>query len=68
MLTGTVAAAEAPCRVVLYQTNIGNAGEWLEEVLGHRPAGLGPAERLAYHREQSKPAVEQLRAWCEELG
>ena len=35
-----VAAAEAAYRVVLYQTNIGNAGEWLEEVLGHRPAGL----------------------------
>ena len=34
-------AAEAAYRVVLYQTNIGNAGEWLEEVLGHRPAGLG---------------------------
>ena len=46
VLTGTVAdgeaaaAVEAAYRVVLYQTNIGNAGEWLEEVLGHRPTGL----------------------------
>ena len=37
---GEAAAAEAAYRVVLYQTNIGNAGEWLEEVLGHRPTGL----------------------------
>ena len=125
-------AAEAAYRVVLYQTNIGNAGEWLEEVLGHRPAGLGapivmsdalssnrvhgfevrvgacnaharrgfvelighyprearfalkrfsriwrndaeafeqglgPAERLAYHRERSTPAMEELRTWCEQ--
>ena len=27
-------------RVVLYQTNIGHAGEWLEQILVHRPDGL----------------------------
>ena len=27
-------------RVVLYRTNIGHAGEWLEEILAHRPAEL----------------------------
>ena len=26
--------------IVLYRTNIGHAGEWLEEVLAHRPPGL----------------------------
>jgi len=33
---------EAERRVVLYQTNIGHAGEWLEQILAHRPAGLDP--------------------------
>ena len=132
VLTGAVAAIEETCRVVLYQTNIGNAGEWLEEVLRSRPAGLDapivmsdalasnrvhgvevrvgacnaharrgfvevighyprearfalgrfstiwksegeafeqgldPAERLAYRRERSGPAMEELRVWCEE--
>lgn len=28
--------------VALYQTNIGHAGEWLEQILAHRPAGLDP--------------------------
>ena len=31
---------DAERRVVLYQTNIGHAGEWLEQVLALRPAGL----------------------------
>ena len=33
---------EAERRVVLYQTNIGHAGEWLEHILAHRPDGLDP--------------------------
>ena len=28
--------------IVLYQTNIGHAGEWLEQILAQRPAGLDP--------------------------
>ena len=28
--------------IVLYQTNIGHAGEWLEQILAHRPAGITP--------------------------
>ena len=32
--------ADVARRVVLYRTNIGHAGEWLEEILAHRPAEL----------------------------
>ena len=36
-------AERAACerRVVLFQTNIGHAGEWMDEILGQRTAGLG---------------------------
>ena len=28
-------------RIVLFQTNVGHAGEWMDEILFHRPEGLG---------------------------
>ncbi len=28
--------------------------------------GLSPEERMAFHREQSGPIMEKLKAWCEE--
>ena len=37
-------AADSPGRerrIVLFQTNVGHAGEWMDEILFHRPEGLG---------------------------
>jgi transposase len=124
--SGMIAVLADGQRCLLYQTNVGHAGEWLDEILSGRPAtappplimsdalnhnrpsvvpeyhralcnaharrefvdiahlfpdqvpdvleqyariwlherqcqGLSPAQRLAYHREQSLPVMEQLR-------
>jgi len=42
VLSGTVSdpQEDRAWRVVLYQTNIGHAGEWLEQILAHRAPGL----------------------------
>ena len=44
--------------------------EWLAKVYHHddlaKAMGLSPEERMAFHREQSGPIMEELKAWCEE--
>jgi len=46
------------------------AGEVYKKVFDHddkaRELGLGPVDRMLYHRQQSRPQMERLRAMCEQ--
>jgi transposase len=40
--SGIIATLKEAQQVVLFQTNIGHAGEWIDEILMQRPSGVSP--------------------------
>ena len=59
------AASDSERSIVLFRTDIGHAGEWLDEILGHRPAGMAApmvmSDALSSNRTSGH---EVVRASC----
>jgi len=55
-------------RLVLYQTNIGHAGEWLDEVLAHRPIAMARPMVMSDALSSNRSEHEVVRASCNAHG
>ncbi|MFK5987007.1 MAG: transposase [Pseudomonadota bacterium] len=69
--SGIIATTEQQ-DIILFQTNIGHAGEFIDELLENRltdkppPILMSDAQRLAYHQQHSLPVMEKIRSWAEQ--
>jgi transposase len=55
--SGAIAVLEPDRRCVLYQTNVGHAGEWLDEILSTRPATAPPPTVMSDALNRNRPSV-----------
>jgi len=52
-----MAWTETQQTLVLFNTNIGHAGEWLDEIIQHRPGGLPPPLVMSDALNRNQPSV-----------
>jgi len=60
--SGIIATLPDNQRLVLYQTNVGHAGEWLDEILRHRPPTAPPPLIMCDALSRNRPSV--LKAYA----
>jgi len=64
--SGMIAVLAGGQRCLLYQTNVGHAGEWLDEILSGRPATAPPPLIMSDALNHNRPSVvpEYQQALC----
>ncbi|MEJ2446183.1 MAG: transposase [Exilibacterium sp.] len=62
--SGVIAVLENGFRIVLFQTNIGHAGEWIDEILAKRDSALPPPTVMSDALSCNKPTVPCNQALC----
>ena len=63
--SGLIATTHESHEIVLFQTNIGHAGEWIDEVLQKRDPGQAPPLLMSDALSSNKPSqVEVIQALC----
>ena len=62
--SAVVATLEGGQSMVLFKTNIGHAGEWLDEILQPRQATAPPPLLMSDALNRNQPSVIERYIWC----
>lgn len=62
--SGVIALDGDGHRIVLFQTNIGHAGEWIDEILSARDSALAPPVVMSDALASNTPLIETQQALC----
>lgn len=62
--SAVVASVEGGHSMVLFKTNIGHAGEWLDEILQSRQATAPPPLLMSDALNRNQPSVIERYLWC----
>ena len=67
--SGLIATLEDGHHIVLFKTNIGHAGEWIDEVLEKRDQGQAPPILMSDALTRNKPSkISSIQALCNSHG